>query len=161
MQFINDPKWTVDFVKYYGHSMSISQVIPIDIYNRTAYTVVAETNYDNQYSFYTEKTAKPIIARRLFIMFAGQHYLRNLRNMGFQTFGSVIDESYDSIEDNQQRWTAACEQINWLCNQDQATILQKIRPIVEHNFTVMMSTNWHLKFVEGIEVRVGKLLQQT
>lgn len=161
MQFINDPKWTVDFVKYYGHSMSISQVIPIDIYNRTAYTVVAETNYDNRYSFYTEKTAKPIIARRLFIMFAGQHYLRNLRKMGFQTFGSIIDESYDSIADDQQRWAAACEQMSWLSKQDQNLILQKARPIVEHNFNIMMSTDWHLSLVRGLESKIEELLSRT
>jgi hypothetical protein len=161
MQFINDPKWTVDFVKYYGHAMSISQVIPIGIYNQTAYSVVAETNYDNRYSFYTEKTAKPIIARRLFVMFAGQHYLRNLRALGFQTFGSIIDESYDLIADNNQRWAAACRQIEWLCKQDQNAILQQLRPIVEHNFNVMMSTKWHTDFVDAMEVKIEELLSRT
>ena len=158
MHFINDPKWTVDFVKYYGHAMSISQVIPIDIYNQTAYSIVAETNFDNRYSFYTEKTAKPIIARRLFIMFAGQHYLRNLRQLGFKTFDGVIDESYDTIEDNIQRWAAACNQISILCKQDQLTVLQKIKPIVDHNFNIMMTTGWHSNFVNGMESRIASLL---
>lgn len=160
MQFINDPKWTVDFVKYYGHNMSISQVIPIGIYNRTAYTVIAETNYSNQYSFYTEKTSKPIIARRLFVIFAGQHYLQNLHKLGFKTFDSVIDESYDSIEDNAQRWAAACEQLSALCKLDQATVLEKIQPIVEHNFTVMMTTDWHRNLVADMELRVDTLVRQ-
>ena len=160
MQFENTPKWTVDFVRYYGHRMSISQVIPITLYNQTAYSVVTETNFSNAYSFYTEKTAKPIIARRLFVMFAGQHYLRNLRSLGFKTFDGIIDESYDSIEDNNYRWAAACKQIEWLCKQDQRTILEQIQPIVEHNFSVMMTTDWHSVFVQDLEVRVDTLLEQ-
>jgi hypothetical protein len=157
MQFENTPQWTVDFVRYYGHRMSISQVIPIMLYNQSAYSVVAETNFDNAYSFYTEKTAKPIIARRLFVMFAGKHYLRNLHKLGFKTFHGIIDESYDNISDNNARWAAACEQIAWLCKQDQAEILAKIQPIVEHNFSVMMTTDWQKDFIRDLEALVQQI----
>lgn len=161
LRFINTPKWTVDMVDYFGHRMSLSQVIPIGIYNQTSYTVVAETNYSNDYSFYTEKTAKPIIAKRLFIMFAGRHYLRNLRELGFQTFDGIIDESYDSIADNQQRWAAACEQISWLLKQDTREILAKVKPRVDHNFTVMMERGWLLDYVSDLELKVEQIVQQT
>jgi hypothetical protein len=161
LRFINTPQWTVDMVDYFGHRMSLSQVIPIDIYNRTNYSVVAETNYSNEYSFYTEKTAKPIIARRLFVMFAGQHYLRNLRALGFQTFGSVIDESYDTIADNRIRWATACEQLRWLSSQDPAEIAVKIKPLVEHNFNVMMTKGWLQDYVGSMETSVGNILLQT
>ena len=50
-------------MKYLGKLVSLSQIIPVDIYNSTAYSVVCETNYDNHYSFYTEKIVKPIIAK--------------------------------------------------------------------------------------------------
>jgi hypothetical protein len=153
--------WTVETVEYYGHKMSLSQVIPIEIYNQTAYSVVAETNYDNFFTFFTEKTAKPIIAKRLFVMIAGQGYLRTLQNMGFKTFNGIIDESYDTIENNQERWQAACEQIKFLCNQDQAEILEKVKPIVEHNFNVMMSHNWYNEFNQDLESCVAQVLQQT
>lgn len=160
LRFIDTPKWTVDRVEYFGHRMSLSQVIPIEIYNQTNYSVIAETNFNKNYSFYTEKTSKPIIARRLFVMFGGQHYLRNLRELGFQTFGSVIDESYDDIENDIARWQAACEQVKYLCQQDSAEILAKIQPVVDHNFNVMMNTDWHLNFVRDLESRVDKLVQQ-
>jgi hypothetical protein len=159
MHFINDPKWTV--VKYYGHAMSISQVIPIDIYNRTAYSIIAETNFDNRYSFYTEKTAKPIIAKRLFIMFAGQYYLRNLRALGFKTFDGIIDESYDSIENNTQRWEMACKQISLLCQLNQEEILQKIKPIVDHNFNIMMTLGWHSDFINSVESKIDYFLNSS
>ena len=160
LKFINTPQWTVDMVDYFGHRMSLSQVIPIDIYNRTAYSVIAETNYSNDYSFYTEKTAKPIIAKRLFVMFAGQHYLRNLRDLGFQTFDGIIDESYDLIADAHTRWATASEQLLWLASQDQETVLEKIKPRVEHNFNVMMSRGWMQEYVTSMEDSVGSVLQQ-
>lgn len=155
-------RWTVETVEYYGHRMSLSQVIPMDVYNQTAYSVVAETNYDNFYSFFTEKTAKPIIGKRLFIMIAGKGYLQELRNLGFRTFNGIIDESYDTIENNQDRWQAACEQMKYLCSQDQRTVLDKVQPIVEHNFTVMMQQrDWYSEFNRDLESRIAQVLQQT
>jgi hypothetical protein len=137
-----DIKWTVTPVQYQGYNMSISQIIPLSIYNKTAYSVVAETNWDNHYSFYTEKIVKPILAERLFLVFSGQHYLRNLRSLGFKTFDGIIDETYDIIADNNQRFKLACEQITYLCNCSQEEVLAKIRPITEHNKRVMMETDW-------------------
>ena len=154
-------KWTVETVEYYGHRMSMSQVLPVEIYNKTAYTLIAETNAENFYTFFTEKTAKPIIARRLFIMIAGQGYLAELRKMGFKTFDGIIDESYDSIENAMDRYEAAMRQVDWLCQQDQSVILEKVQPIVEHNFSVMMTTGWYNDFNQDLESRIGAILQQT
>jgi hypothetical protein len=147
----NTPEWTVDPVSYYGHNMSLSQIIPVNVYNQTAYSVIAETCFHDNFAFYTEKTSKPIIARRLFVMFAGQGYLENLRKLGFQTFGDIIDESYDKESDALIRWRYAWEQMQWLSNQPQAVILEKARPIVEHNFAVMMQTNWTERFRQEVE----------
>jgi hypothetical protein len=140
------PNWTIDKVNYYGHEMSLSQVIPINIYNRTSYTAIAETCFHDNFAFFTEKTCKPIIAKRLFIIFAGRYYLENLRKLGFKTFDGIIDESYDEQFDALVRWRMAYEQMVWLSKQSQDRILQKIRPIVEHNFVHMMYTNWAENF---------------
>jgi hypothetical protein len=72
-------------VCYNGIEIALSRVIPIDVFNQTAYSIVAETNTDNTLSFYTEKTAKPMIARRLFVAFTGYRFLENLRSSGFKT----------------------------------------------------------------------------
>ena len=145
------PEWTVDRVEYFGFPMSISQILPLTVYNQTAYTVVAETCWQDSFAFFTEKTSKPIIARRLFVMFAGCGYLANLRQLGFKTFGDIIDESYDTETDALVRWQQAWDQVEWLAAQPQEVILEKIRPIVEHNFDVMMSTNWYGLFKQQLE----------
>jgi hypothetical protein len=59
------PKWTIDHVDYYGHNMSVSQIIPMNVYNQTAYSVVAETCWQDNFAFFTEKTAKPIMAQTI------------------------------------------------------------------------------------------------
>ena len=133
---------TIGKVDYYGEEVHISTIVPISIYNQTAYSIVAETNFDNHYSFYTEKIVKPILAKRLFIVFSGQHYLRNLRSLGFKTFDSIIDETYDTIEDSTIRFEQTIKQMQYLVTIPQEEILAKIKPIVEHNYQLMLSTDW-------------------
>jgi hypothetical protein len=139
-------EWTVERLPYYGHRMCISQIIPLKIYNQTAYTLVAETNYSNHYSFYTEKTVKPILARRLFVILGGQNQLSNLHHLGFQTFDGIIDESYDTVADNSGRFKKAVDQIEYLMTQPQEEVLDKIKPVCEHNFNLMTETDWYGKY---------------
>jgi hypothetical protein len=152
------PEWTVDTVTYFGHPMSLSQIIPISIYNLTAYSAIAETCFDDSFSFYTEKTSKPIIAKRLFVMFAGQHYLRNLRQLGFKTFDGIIDEGYDQESDCLIRWRWAWEEMVKLTQRPQSEVLEMVRPIVEHNFTHMMTTNWADNFRHTLEQDVVRII---
>jgi hypothetical protein len=141
-----DISWTVSPIIYQGRSMSLSTIVPINIYNETAYTVVAETNYFNHFNFYTEKIVKPILAERLFVTFAGHHYLKNLRNFGFKTFDGIIDESYDNIKDTESRFQEVFKQMKYLFMSPQEEILDKIRPITEYNKKIMLETNWHQNF---------------
>lgn len=133
---------TADHVDYCGQLAHLSQVIPIDVFNNTAYSIVAETDYDNTLSCFTEKTAKPLIARRLFVVFSGYKFLHNLRRLGFKTFDSVIDESYDLIYDDTIRYTMAFDQVKKLCQLDQAEVLTKVQPILEHNHNLIMQQDW-------------------
>lgn len=123
------------YVEYFGNrKMHPSQVVPLKIYNESAYSVVMETYCDNEYTFFTEKTIKPIIAKRLFIIVAGQHYLKNLRALGFKTFAGIIDESYDEEPRFKVRCHMIIDQIAVLCRQSQAEVYNKILPIVTHNY---------------------------
>jgi len=141
-----DTRWTVSLVKYRGHEIRLSQIVPISVYNKTAYSLIAETNTNNQYSFYTEKTVKPILGQRLFLTLSGQYFLRNLRNLGFKTFDGIIDEGYDAIEDSNLRYQLVCQQLEYLIDQPQQIILNQIKPIVEHNKNLMLNYDWHKEF---------------
>lgn len=142
--WIWEPGWekldanTIDIagkiVTYQGHQIMLACIIPTAVYAQTCYSIVTETNYNNHVHMVTEKTAKPMLTKRPFVAFAGRGFLEFLHESGFQTFGSVIDESYDQIEDNTTRWQAAFDQVRWLCEQDQADILTACEPALEHNF---------------------------
>jgi hypothetical protein len=133
---------TADYVDYHGHCAHLSQIIPVDVFNQTAYSIIAETDHDNTLSCFTEKTAKPLIAKRLFVAFSGYKFLYNLRRLGFKTFGDVIDESYDLVLDDSARYSMAFEEIKKLCNMDQDLILKKIESIVNYNHDLIMSQDW-------------------
>lgn len=135
-------KNTISKINYQGQSLSLSQILPDNVYNQTAYSIVAETNYSNNYSFYTEKIVKPILAERLFVVFSGQHYLANLRRLGFKTFDGIIDESYDSVENSIDRFNCALSQVEYLLDQPQSSILSKIQPITEYNKNLILNRDW-------------------
>ena len=134
---------TIDQVKYYGIEKSLSQIVPITIYNQTYYSIVAETNFANHYNFYTEKIVKPIMAGRMFIVIAGHHYLKNLRALGFKTFGNIIDERYDEEIDQTTRWVLALEQAELLANKNPVEVYKLIQPIVDYNRELMMQHDWY------------------
>lgn len=147
LDLTSTPKWTVEYMNYYGHPIRLSQIVPLSIYNQSAYSVIAETNADDDYVFFTEKTVKPILSKRLFLMSGNQYSLAALREMGFQTFGDIIDESYDSVPNFNDRNNLMLEQLSWLCEQDQREILDKVKPIAEHNYAHMMNTDWYRQFI--------------
>ena len=156
--FDDTVKLSTDYVQYRGLQIALSRIIPIQVYNRTAYSIVAETGWHNQYSFFTEKTAKPIMARRLFVMFSGYKFLQNLRTLGFQTFDTVIDESYDLMYNDNDRWSAAFEQVQRLCNMDQAEVFAKIAPAVEHNYHLVMNTDWKQHMLDQLQQKLTQFL---
>jgi hypothetical protein len=129
---------------YHGLRKNISQIIPFKIYNKTAYSMVCETGHSNSYSFFTEKIAKSIVCCRLFIVLSGQHYLKNLKTLGFKTFDGIIDESYDLESDPHKRWKMAIDQAIDLCQRPQKEVLSKIVPIVLHNYRQMVLLNQDL-----------------
>lgn len=127
-----------------------SNVVPVDIYNDTCYSIITETFFNSDFVMLTEKTAKPLIAKRLFVMFAGTGYLAHLHRLGFQTFDNVIDESYDLESDNEKRWQMAFEQVKYLCSQPQTEILEKVKPILEHNYNLFVSRHWNAEYEQAI-----------
>lgn len=156
-QFDQTVRRSTDSVQYQGQEFALCRILPIQVYNRTAYSIVAETGTDNRYSFFTEKTAKPMMARRLFVMFSGHKFLQNLRSQGFQTFDNVIDESYDLIYNEQDRWAAAFEQVQKLCKMDQQEVFAKIAPAVEHNYNLLMNTNWTQHMLSQLQHKINHI----
>lgn len=120
-----------------------ANLLPEKIYSQCWYSIIAEGFFDHRGSRFTEKTAKALVAGRLFVLFGGPHDLKRLRRLGFKTFGSVIDESYDEITDDYQRWQAAWRVVEWLCQQNPGDIQALAHDIRQHNYKVFIETDWY------------------
>jgi hypothetical protein len=117
-----------EFQRYYP----ISRQMPYDIYKNSWYSIVTETNWQT-WPFITEKTAKPLFAKRLFVIFSAPNHLKRLRELGFQTFDSIIDESYDLEFNHRKRYEMALEQVLLLTKLDPVIVYEKINSVLEHN----------------------------
>ena len=102
-------------------------------YIDTYFSVVTETVFDYPYSFRTEKIWKPIAMAHPWIAVANAGYYRDIKNLGFQTFGHVVDESFDSIEDSQKRIERIAQVVQDLCQQDLAAFLKECYNVCKYN----------------------------
>jgi hypothetical protein len=112
---------------------SISPFVPWEIYRQTWYTVICETGFTGDGFFLTEKTTKALFAKRLFVIFAPCRFLKYLRELGFKTFGSVIDESYDEELIDLTRYQMAFAQMLSLTQQDPVEVHNKVEEILIYN----------------------------
>ena len=102
-------------------------------YLDTYFSLVTETVYDYPYSFRTEKIWKPIAMGHPWIAVANRGFYRDMHNMGFRTFGQVIDESFDLIDNNQDRLQRTAVIVEDLCNQDLAAFLEDCDNVCKYN----------------------------
>ena len=80
-----------------------------DLYSQSYFHIVTETHFDADQSggtFITEKTWKCIKYGQPFVIVGPAGTLAALRKSGYRTFDSVLDNSYDKIENNTKRWFA-------------------------------------------------------
>lgn len=114
---------------------SASADIPREI--NALWQIVTETVFYYDKLHLTEKIFKPIVSKQPFMLLAAPGNLAYLRSYGFKTFDSVIDESYDLIQDNDLRIEAVVRQLYWYCNlspDEKIDIIKQVEPIIQHNF---------------------------
>jgi hypothetical protein len=74
-------------------------------YDKFNIELVCETYTLGETFFPTEKTIRPIVGNRPFIVYGPKNYLNNLKQHNFRTFDNLWDESYDQLE-GITRWQA-------------------------------------------------------
>ena len=99
--------------------------------------IVTETVFYYDKLHLTEKSFKPIVSKQPFMLLGAVGNLAYLKSYGFKTFEGIIDESYDTIQDNDLRTEAVVAQIAWYCAltaEEKRSVIEAIAPIVEYNF---------------------------
>lgn len=128
--------------KRFNTQIRCSDLLDPDIYNQTHYTAMIETTIHNDFAMFSEKEAKPIVAKRPFIIFGACRQLEAFRSLGFKTFFEVIDESYDLIEDKQQRWRKALDSMYELTKSDPKDVYGELANVLQHNKEHFENSEW-------------------
>ena len=90
--------------------------------------------------FFTEKTYKFIAAKMPFIFVGFNNSLPILRKIGYKTFHPYIDETYDTIENDEDRLVAIMDEIERLSNlsdDEWQELENNLLPIVNYNYGVL------------------------
>jgi hypothetical protein len=120
-----------------------------DFYKKIGLDIVAETVMQYPYTFITEKTYRPIANGRPFIILGPYNTLQFLRSLGFMTFSSIIDESYDHVHNAEQRFSKACDSITTFVDRPIDQIIADISGIKE----VLLHNQHHLPNLVEEQIR--------
>jgi hypothetical protein len=121
----------------------------ISYYENTCFELVNEAlgEVDCDDSFYlTKKTIKPIVMGHPFMVLSTKHFLKNLKELGFKTFGDFIDESYDECDNAGDRVDIISKNLERLDMTESKKFYNDTRPICDHNQNHLMYLQGRYKF---------------
>lgn len=125
---------------YYSDDLSDSDrnnhaVMEEKYYNNSYCQIVLESQFDVDQSngvFITEKTFKPIKHGQLFFIAGAAGSLQALRDLGYRTFDTLLDNRYDTIANHTQRWQALRDSIA-LASKNLPELFDRAKQDLEHN----------------------------
>lgn len=130
--FAQDPISSLDgaaFRDQFDHNKNSNATL-LEHYNQFGIELVCETMTLGTTFFPTEKTVRPIVGVKPFVIYGPVGYLKNLQRMGFKTFGNIWDEDYDKVC-GPTRWAAMKLLIQHLV--DNPRLVLDCREIVQYN----------------------------
>jgi uncharacterized protein YggL (DUF469 family) len=112
-----------------------------ELYQDTYFSLVTETVFDYPYSLRSEKIYKPIAMGHPFVAAANRGYYKDLHSAGFQTFGNLIDESFDQIDDPRDRANRIVDVVADICYNGAASFLESARSVCKYNYQQLREHN--------------------
>jgi hypothetical protein len=140
-------KGTYDFIKSSGIHFLIES--HFDPFWTTMGLKGTMTPYNLSPAFPTEKTYKALSCRRPFIIFSTPQFLKEFKELGYETFHPYINESYDEIEDDKTRLMAIAdevERISKLSSEEFDVLLKNCEPIAKRNFDLFVKKKSEISF---------------
>lgn len=105
-------------------------------YREVMFDLVAETVFDYPYAYISEKTVRPIVHARPFVIVGAANTLSWLHEMGFKTFHKWWDERYDRELDPDIRLREIFSTVKNICSWSSdrcRQVFEEMIPILEHN----------------------------
>lgn len=119
-----------------AHTDQLSQFYPNFLID-----VVAETFISGRSFYPTEKTTRPMLMKKPFIIMGPKCFLIHLRQMGFKTFHDFWDEDYDGYSPD-IRYLKILELINSISTKSKEELVElynRMQPILDHNYNLLMT----------------------
>jgi len=117
----------------------------LDFYPDVFVDIVAETFISGTTFFPTEKTFRPMLLKKPFIVMGSANHLIYLRQMGFKTFGDFWSEDYDGLA-RKGRYQQIIAVIDFIASQSKDELYdmyQRMQPILDHNYNLLMSKSYN------------------
>lgn len=138
-----------------NHQQNNHHYVNYDLYSESYFQVVIETHFDADQSagtFITEKTWKPIKFGQPFIIIGPPGTLAKLRDEGYRVFDDVLDNTYDTIENNTERYLAVRNLLISMQQQGVDVLYKQCQSDIMHNQQIFES-----RAVEPLNILLEKL----
>lgn len=130
-----------------GHTDQLAEFYPNFLID-----IVAETFTSGHTFFATEKTIRPMLMKKPFIIMGPKCFLIHLRQMGFKTFNDYWDEDYDgySPSDRYKKILILLDDISKKSISELENTYNSMQNILNHNYDLLIeqSYNKQLKYVK-------------
>lgn len=117
--------------------------IELNHYTDSYCNIILETHFDADQSggtFLTEKTFKVLKHGQPFVIVGPAGSLAALRNLGYRTFDHCMDNTYDLIENNTQRWQAVLDTVRQLKNHNMKKWFTSCSEDLKHNQNLFVAS---------------------
>ena len=111
------------------------------VHTSSRFSIIMEAYLSKQvnlnYTYITEKSFRPLWWKQPFVVIGQSHTLRLLHRRGYRTFDHVINESYDTIEDDMSRLHAVTQELirlNSLSYAEFDELIHDCQDVVDHNY---------------------------
>jgi hypothetical protein len=114
--------------------------------------IVAETWTTGRTFFATEKTVRPMMLKKPFILMGSKNYLDYLHQMGFKTFNDFWNEDYDGYE-GKERYVKILELIDVLAQKSTDELEHMywdMQYILDHNYNLLLTKTYNKIITEII-----------
>lgn len=111
-------------------------------FEKSLFSIVTECDFTADYFFVTEKTTFRLLNKHPFLVISTPFFIKHLKFLGFKTFDSIIDHSYDEEIDNNKRLLKALKEskrLIKLSNTDWQNMYKSIEENLEHNLNLVLN----------------------
>ena len=125
--------------------------------SETLFTIQSESIITDQKSekyFLSEKTWKPLILGKPYIMVGPPGYYKYLQSFGFKLYDEIFDYSFDEITDIDTRIQYIVSEINKLKSENYMELYLKIKDKVEYNRNLAISITQKDKYISNKLIEV-------